>query len=307
MYQYNGKEKQDELDLGWLDYGARMYQPEIGRWNAIDPMADAYYSNSAYSYVLGNPIANRDQDGMWTVSEHHRMTLDALSRVGIGGEQAQLIAHYSSVYADNPGGHLALNNLIYKHPANQHYYIQGIDYSATKNSQVTRWYPGDGENYNVWHSMRSFYEMYANKRGGRAFGISAKDAMARGMKFGWDKIFESASSGVTLSEMQKNSEEIQAFGQGMHALQDAYAHQGRHDVGVSHLYNDIYGDTKQAEAISKSAVVVHKLLTNDFSGIKTNQIKIVTEGMSTEQISTVMKQIGQYFNYLNERKKKEEK
>src|SRR5690606_26482020 len=74
-YKYNGKEFQDELSLGWLDYGARMYQPEIARWNAIDPVADAYYSNSVYSYVLGNPIANKDEQGMWTVSRHHKMTL----------------------------------------------------------------------------------------------------------------------------------------------------------------------------------------------------------------------------------------
>jgi len=43
MYQFNGKEKQDELDLGWNDYGARMYMPENGRWALSDLLAEKYY------------------------------------------------------------------------------------------------------------------------------------------------------------------------------------------------------------------------------------------------------------------------
>ncbi|HJD75495.1 MAG TPA: RHS repeat-associated core domain-containing protein, partial [Bacteroides reticulotermitis] len=62
-YKYNGKELDTKNGLNWYDYGARYYDAAIGRWNAVDPMAEKYYEWSPYTYCGNNPVNRIDPDG----------------------------------------------------------------------------------------------------------------------------------------------------------------------------------------------------------------------------------------------------
>ena len=62
-YKYNGKELNEELGLGWYDYGARFYDPALSRFMTIDPKTIEFDFQSPYAYAVNNPIFFVDKDG----------------------------------------------------------------------------------------------------------------------------------------------------------------------------------------------------------------------------------------------------
>jgi RHS repeat-associated protein len=64
-FGFNGKEKVDEVygDANAYDFGARLYDPRLGRWLAVDPLAAKFANISPYVYANNNPIVLVDKDG----------------------------------------------------------------------------------------------------------------------------------------------------------------------------------------------------------------------------------------------------
>ena len=68
-YLYNGKELQKNYGLDLYDYGARIYDPALGRFTTIDPWAERYNFQSPYLYAYNNPVRYTDFLGLGAEDE----------------------------------------------------------------------------------------------------------------------------------------------------------------------------------------------------------------------------------------------
>ena len=130
-FLYNGKEQLKtfstnySVDMSWYDYGARMYDPQLGRWHVIDNKAEKYSFTSPYTYALNNPIKFLDPDGndviIGSLSNNHQVSLQRMLSTNAGrafiGRYMQAGTELNvggKVYTWKVGGDRAKDNLIIK-------------------------------------------------------------------------------------------------------------------------------------------------------------------------------------------------
>lgn len=85
-YRYNGERQGEEgfngKDLlhppGLYDYGARLYDPVVGRWWSVDPLAGHREQVSPYNFVQNNPLNRIDPDGRfdWAINKDNEVYWD---------------------------------------------------------------------------------------------------------------------------------------------------------------------------------------------------------------------------------------
>ncbi|SFF51945.1 RHS repeat-associated core domain-containing protein [Thermoflexibacter ruber] len=68
-FTFNGQtEKETKLNLHWHETAFRSYDPQVGRFHQIDPLADLFTGINPYQFGYNNPIAFNDLSGL--ASEH---------------------------------------------------------------------------------------------------------------------------------------------------------------------------------------------------------------------------------------------
>jgi RHS repeat-associated protein len=93
QFLYNGKELVEGFELGWYDYGARYYAPDLGRFFTQDRFAEKYAGFSPYHYAANNPVLYIDVNGdSLALSGTNDAINKALENInsGLGGEYVSI-------------------------------------------------------------------------------------------------------------------------------------------------------------------------------------------------------------------------
>jgi RHS repeat-associated protein len=118
-YGFNGMEKDDELKQvnNSYDFGARMYDPRVGRWLSRDPNEAKYPAQSGYTFSLNSPLLYKDPDGKDAIVTIDKATKTVtytstvyLMGTGVTQEYVDLVQAMDNYHFDDVAGIVKLED-----------------------------------------------------------------------------------------------------------------------------------------------------------------------------------------------------
>jgi RHS repeat-associated protein len=194
-YGFNGKEKSNEIygEENAYDFGARMYDPRLGRWQSTDIVNNPYIS--PYNFSSNNPINYLDPDGEDKIHFYY-----VISRTYIDGRLFfAKTTKFSLVEKSNEP------NVFVHHKIELRY--DGVTSMGKVSKQVdTRFYPDvPGESSGLTSSYGGFVQDSDRKTLIKfidEYGLSQQDVDAAGGIGGYTEI---SAAGSGESDRMKNS------------------------------------------------------------------------------------------------------
>jgi RHS repeat-associated protein len=151
-YGFNGQENDNEVKGAGnqVAYENRIYDPRLGRWFSLDPMAKKYPGESHYAFVSNNPIIYADEAGLDKIV--------TVTRIGKDGKKIvtshtiknkfKFVADYSvHTYPDIPGRSF---NVGFK-------YDEIINYTFDENNPANNSVSKDYKIVERYSNMLSYY------------------------------------------------------------------------------------------------------------------------------------------------------
>jgi RHS repeat-associated protein len=115
-----------DRDTNLIRFGARDYDPSIGRWTAKDPIDFAGGDANLYGYVTNNPINFRDPRGLWGEDIHYNGTYTWALQLGFSTQSATWIAQGNNMTDGGFASWLPIFGLQSRHFNQLNYGMKGF-------------------------------------------------------------------------------------------------------------------------------------------------------------------------------------